>query len=105
MTTAVEIPLPSDPPPYFDQRAVLGGVEFLLRFSWAGRCERWTLGLYDANEQPISTGWVLVTGLPFTYRIRDERAPRGEIMLVGRVPNTLESLGDGSCSLMYVEAE
>jgi len=103
MTTAVQIPLPANPEPFFDQRVILDGREFLFRFWWLGRCERWSCSLFDASEEPISEGWLMVTGLPFTYRIKDERAPKGEIILMGKVPDTLESLGDGSCSLCYVE--
>lgn len=104
MTTAVEIPMPTEPEPFFDQRMVLGGREYVLRFWWLGRCARWCMSLLDATETPISEGWLMVTGLPYTYRIKDPRAPAGEIMLVGRTPETIEALGDGSCSLMYVES-
>ena len=102
MPTTVEIELPANPEPFFTQRNVIGGIEILFRFMWNERANRWTLQIYDANERPIALSIRFLPGLPLTYRIRDSRFPRGDLFVLGSVP-TLVTLGDGSCSLVYVE--
>lgn len=97
-----QIDLPRNPPPFFDQRNVIGGIEILFRFLWNTRANRWELGIYDANEQPILRSVKLLPGFPLTYRIRDARFPVGNLFLLGSIP-TLETLGDGSCSLLFIE--
>jgi len=102
MPTAVDLSLPRPPAePFFSQRTVLDGVEFYFEFNWNGRANRWFMSISDANEQPILTGVKLVPGLPLTYRVRDPRFVGGNLFLLGNPP-TLETMGDGSCSLVYV---
>ncbi len=96
------VPLPINPQPYFSQRTTLGGKEFVLRFAWNARAVRWFLGIYDASESPIVTGIKLVEGLPLTNWLTDTRFASGDLLFLGSA-NTLEGLGDGSCSLTYVE--
>jgi len=102
MATAVQLALPNPPEPFFSQRTVLGGREFYFEFNWNQRANRWFLSIYDANESAIMLGAKLVPGLAITYRVRDPRFAAGELLLLG-TPPTLETLGDGSCSLVYVE--
>lgn len=101
-STIEAIPLPENPEPHFSQRTVFGGSEFVLRFDWSERAQRWSLGIYDASEIPILTGSVLVQGLPITHRVRDSRFVNGDLFFLGRA-ESLEALGDGSCSLVYME--
>jgi len=96
------IPLPSNPSPYFSQRTTFGGKEFVLRFRWNSRAERWFMDILDAAESPILTSLKLVTGLPVTYRVTDPRFTRGDLYFMGAA-ETLEGLGNGLCSLTYVE--
>jgi len=102
MATQVEIELPAKPEPFFTQRNVIGGIEIQFRFAWNSRANRWTLQIFDANESPIALCVRLLPGLPLTYRISDARFPVGDLVLLGSIP-TLETLGDGSCSLIYFE--
>lgn len=104
MATFVDIALPRPPAqPFFSQRTVLGGRELYFEFNWNGRSSRWFLSVFDASERPIVVGLKLVTGAVLTRRLKDPRFPNnGDLMLVGAVP-TLESLGDGSHSLVFVD--
>lgn len=102
MPTVVELPLPRPPSePFFSQRTVLDGREFYFEFNWNGRANRWFLTICDANESPILSGVKLVPGLSSTYRVRDPRFVGGNLFLLGQPP-TLDTMGDGSCSLVYV---
>lgn len=104
MVVVVDISLPRPTAePFFSQRTVLGGRELYFEFNWNVRANRWFLSIYDANEVPILTGLKLVAGAILTRRLRDSRFPnRGDLMLLGSVP-TLNTLGDGSHSLVFVE--
>lgn len=104
MATFVDLSLPRPPAePYFSQRTVLAGRELYLEFNWNTRANRWFLSIFDANEVPILLGVKLVTGSVMTRRLRDPRFPEtGDLMLLGSIP-TLETLGDGSHSLVFVD--
>ena len=103
MATFVDLSLPNPAPSYFSQRTVLAGIELYLEFGWNTLAGRWYLTICDATESPIVSGIKLVTGTIMTRRVRDERFPVvGDLMLVGAIP-TLETLGDGSHSLTFVD--
>lgn len=96
--------------PYFTQKTRLDGRDFLLRFAYNERAERFSLSIFDESEQPILRGLWLVTNWPLLRRYRaDIRLPPGELMVVDLSgdgsPPTLDELGEGKrCELTYFEA-
>lgn len=96
--------------PYFTQKTRLDGRDYLLRFAYNERAERFSLTLLDESEQPILRGLWLVANWPLLRRYRaDTRIPPGELMVVDLTgdgsPPTLDELGEGKrCELTYFEA-
>lgn len=101
---AITIPV-SERAPLVRQRVELEGVEFVLETQWNGRVDGWTLGLLDAEEQPIRLGIRLVMGTRLLAGIADSRRPAGELVVVGRVTRPeLDSFELGEASLVYLLA-
>jgi hypothetical protein len=93
--------------PFYTQRTRLDGREYLLRFSWNEREERWYLAIADEAEVVLVLGIKLVANWPLTrfYKF-DPRLPPGELMvsdLTGTgTPPGLDDLGVGKrCELTY----
>lgn len=97
----VEVLIAPNPPGVFTQRTVIGGVEVLFTFRFLERCAAWYMDVQTTSEEYLLQGVPMVPGLPLTYRIRDPRFPSGDLFLTGKKPETLEALGNGSCSLVY----
>lgn len=96
--------------PYFTQKTRLDGRDFILKFSYNQREERYYLSIFDEQETPILMGLKLVAVWPLLRRYRANPAlPPGELWvsdLTGNgEPPTLNELGEGKrCELTYVEA-
>jgi hypothetical protein len=101
----------TSPDPYYSERVRLDGRDYILRFAWNQREERWRLSILADNEEPIIHGLKLLTGWPLLRYYRfDRRLPPGELYVVdstgNRAPPGLEDLGEGRrCQLVYLTQE
>lgn len=103
--------IPTSPgTPYFTQKTRLDGRDFILKFSYNQREERYYLSIYDEQEEPLLMGLKLVANWPLLRRYRWNPAlPPGEIWVMDLTgegtPPTLDELGEGRrCELTYLEA-
>jgi hypothetical protein len=100
-----EIPTPSQDEPFASQRTVLDGREYVLRFSWNDREDRWYLEIADEADSPIASGIKIVPNIALARRVRDERMPPGWILALSEddTPPLLGELG-GRVKLYYYDA-
>ena len=88
----------------YDQRVVLDGQEYGLRFRYNERSGYWYLDLTDADGVALVSGRKLVRGARVLGRSGDPRLPPGRLMVVGLGDPGLEELGAGGlASLVYVD--
>ena len=105
MSEPIEIPVFADTPLY-KLRINLDGQDYIFRFDWNARTERWYLDIGTASEQWIVTGLKLVADWPILRRVSDPRRPPGNLMAVdlsplqGEPPN-LSDLGS-RVKLIYI---
>ena len=107
MAEIQEIPLTSDNK-FFTISVELDGDSFILKFSWNGRFNRWMLGIYDADENPIKTGLPLHINWDVFGRFADDDLPQGLLMLYDTTGGNEECGEDelgGRCKLLYYTAE
>ena len=96
---------------YSQQKTRLDGRDYILRFAYNERTERWYLSILDDQEEPLVMGIKLVANWPLLRSYQwDERVPPGELMVMSlttdETPPTFEDLGEGRrCELTYFEAE
>jgi hypothetical protein len=96
--------------PYHSQKTRLDGRDYVLRFAFNERENRWHLSILDDEERPILLGLKLVANWPLLRHYRwDPRVPPGELMVLDltgdRTPPGLDELGEGlRCELTYFEA-
>ena len=77
-----EIPLPSGSA-FFRQRVPLEGVDFYLDFAWNGRAETWSIGILDADENPLVMGMTGVSNRPLLHRYKHKPGmPLGDLALL-----------------------
>ncbi len=94
---------------YWTQKTRLDGRDYLLRFSYNQRLDRYFLDLLDDEETPLVQGIRLVTNWPLLRHYRwDERVPPGELMAISLqtdvTPPRFGELGEGRrCELTYFE--
>ncbi len=65
----------------FKMRTELEDKEFVLRFDWNGRLERWFISLMDGSENPLVMGMNLVTNWNLFGRFKGAAFPAGRMML------------------------
>lgn len=96
---------------YTSQRTRLDGRDYLLRFRYNERENRWYLSIYDEEEEPILLGLKIVANWrllkPYKY---DPNVPPGELIAVDMTgngsPPGLDELGEGRrCELLYLTRE
>ena len=90
---------------HYEQVTELDGRAYLLRFDWVQRWGRWTLGIYTENREPIRTGCALQANWPIAFRVRDERAPVGALLVIsqdGEAPGLTDFHPKGRCFLAYL---
>jgi hypothetical protein len=96
--------------PYYVQKTRLDGRDYILRFSYNERIQRWYVGICDEEGTPLLLGLKLVANWPLLRHYRhDPRLPPGELMAVDLTndgsPPTLNELGEGKrVELTYFEA-
>jgi len=96
---------------YYSEKTRLDGRDYILRFAWNQREERWYFSLFDEEEQPIIQSVKVICNWPFLrYYRSDPRVPPGELMatdLTGNnTPPGFEELGEGRrVEFVYVPSE
>lgn len=96
---------------YWTQKTRLDGRDYLLRFSYNQRLDRYFLDLLDDEETPLVQGIRLVTNWPLLRHYRwDERVPPGELMAISLqtdvTPPRFGELGEGRrVELTYFSTE
>lgn len=96
--------------PYFTQKTRLDGRDYVLRFAYNQRAERFSLSIYDESDAPLLLDLWLVSNWPLLRHYRsDPRLPPGELVAVDLTgdgsPATLDELGEGKrVELTYFEA-
>ncbi len=97
--------IPTGNEPRYSQRTSLDGVEYDLRFDYIARLGRWSLSIYDIDDQPLATGMMLVAGKLLCVRRRyDPNVPQGALFLMSpdnSSPGLDDLLPDGKCQLVY----
>jgi hypothetical protein len=99
--------IPTSSAPYYTQKTKLDGRDFVLRFSYNQRIERWYLSIYDDEDTPLRLGLKLIANWELLQHYRyDDRLPPGELWVMDLTPDgsppTLDELGEGKrCELTY----
>ncbi len=113
--------------PDYTQRTSLDGREYVLRFIYNEREQRWYLDLFDGDETPLALGLKLVANWNLLRRETDARLPPGElyaidlsgtvdeqaavdldtvrILQIARDPGRDDLGADGRVALVYLDAE
>ena len=92
---AEEIPLSSDP--FYDQRAVLDGREFLLKFQYNERIDRWDLSISSETDIILRSSIRLVLDFPLIRKRTRDDLPAGQLEVQAK------SLGLGAVTLQAVQ--
>ena len=101
--------IPTTADPYSTQRTILDGTEYVLRFSYNAREDRWAFDLLTDDEVVLLSGCRIV---PEVYLLRRyhymDRMPPGEILCLSYQGDAPPGLNDllpgGRCELLYVSA-
>lgn len=109
MASVIIIPTPCDAGAApFDQRMVLDGVPFGLRFQWSSRGQVWQLSLFEDGGAQVLGCVAIRNGVPLLQAYRNLAGlPRGEfIALASTFPEIDAYRGDlgGRVVLHYAEA-
>lgn len=100
------IPLPIDTP-LFTRKTTLTGVDYILRFDYHERQDRWYFGLYSAQNAPILVGRKVVCGWDVLRTCALSTRPPGQLFFLSGAdqrPPGFTDLGR-STILIYVDAE
>lgn len=103
--------IPTSDAPYYSQRVKLEGRDYLFRFAYNEREERWRLSIFDDEESPLLLGLKLVTNWELLQHYKaDTRLPPGELWVMctsgDDEPPKLDELGEGKrCELTYFTAD
>ena len=101
MSDPVVIKVPSGVP-LFDTRVILDGRDYILRFDWHGREERWYFDVLDAAGNVITAGIKIIPNFPLYDRETREDAPPGNFLCIDPegLPARLVDFGQRS-KLLY----
>lgn len=103
MADIFKIPVTSDEASY-KILCDLDGASYVLRFDWNGRSQRWVMGVYDAEENPLAVGLVLNVNYPLIGPYQIGGLPPGEMILFDTSEKKQEcgrnDLGN-RCELIY----
>lgn len=108
--STVTIPVFDTPRQTFQVR--LSNILYRLRLQYNDRTDRWSMSIYDGEDNPIIAGMALVINFPLFFGARDPRLPPGQIFVIdpsGR--QTLEpdrtawSESGQDLRLVYIEDE
>lgn len=100
--TIIQLPVDS---PVFTKKVTLTGVDYLLRFDYHERQDRWFFGLYTADGVPIRVGMKVVCDWNVLRCCALASRPPGRLLFFsdnnGAAPG-FAALGR-TCSLMYLD--
>ena len=107
--------VPLDDGPNWEQRTVLDGRDYILRFLYNSRTCRWTMSIFDQNNDPIAQGVSVVVGCDLLSSIADQRKPPGKLYAVDlpasgeteterRDPHTVRDFGE-RVGLYYMDEQ
>lgn len=85
MSDPIEIPVFADTPLY-RFRVTLDGQDYIFRFDWNARADRWYLDIGTINEEWIVRGIKLIADWPLLRRVSDSRRPPGNLMAIDLSP-------------------
>jgi hypothetical protein len=92
MAALTEIDLPVDVPLY-TLRLTLEGSEFVLRFDYNGKEDRWYLSVYDGDANPIRRGVKIVVNQNVLRQCVHAGKPKGLLIFFGEENPTFSALG------------
>jgi hypothetical protein len=95
--------------PLYTIRATLNGLEYVLRFDYSQREDRWFFSLYDSTGSPIRKGVKITSGTSALRLARyDDRTPKGVLMFADTASSSVQAPGFADLgrrvSLVYLEA-
>jgi hypothetical protein len=107
MTDILRIPVTPDEAA-FKVRIALEGRDYVLSFDFNTRMNRWILGVYDAEENPIVVGIALNIDSSILRLYVDNSLPPGEMILFDTSEKHIEGgrndLGK-RCEILYQTSE
>lgn len=79
----IELPLRNDVPAFTFQTD-LDGTTYTFKFRYNSRMDRWAFDILTANEDPIVSGVLVVTGTLLLERFSDPRLPQGDMLVLNK---------------------
>ena len=79
----IQLPLRSDVPAFTFQTD-LDGTTFSFKFRYNSRMDRWAFDIATANNDPIISGVLVVTGTSLLERFADARLPQGDMFVLNK---------------------
>ena len=79
----VQLPLRNDVPA-FSFQTDLDGTTFSFKFRYNSRTDRWAFDIATANDEPIISGVLVVTGTFLLERFSDARLPQGDMFVLNK---------------------
>jgi hypothetical protein len=79
----IELPLRNDVPAFTFQTD-LDGTTYTFKFRYNSRMDRWAFDILTANEAPIVSGVLVVTGTLLLERFSDPRLPQGDMFVLNK---------------------
>lgn len=90
MADPIEIPVAFDTPLY-TERVTLDGKEYLFKFDWNDRENRWYMGLFSVTGDPLATGIKVVANWPLLRKLAGDTVPPGVLIATDLSPQDGES--------------
>ena len=79
----VQLPLRNDVPAFTFQTD-LDGTTFSFKFRYNSRMDRWAFDILTANNEPIVSGVLVLTGTLLLERFSDPRLPQGDMFVLNK---------------------
>ena len=79
----IELPLRSDVPAFTFQTD-LDGTTYSFKFQYNSRMDRWAFDISTANDDPIVSRVLVVTGTLLLERFSDARLPAGDLFVLNK---------------------
>jgi hypothetical protein len=92
MSNPVEIPVASGAPLY-SERITLDGIEYIFKFDWTEREDRWFLSIFSVSGTPLALGIKIVANWSLLRRFSSKDLPQGVLAAVDMSPQEGESPG------------
>jgi hypothetical protein len=102
----IELPLRNDVPAFTFQTD-LDGTTYTFKFHHNSRMDRWAFDILTANEDPIVSGVLVVTGTLLLERFSDPRLPQGDMFVLNKADENASPVRDDlqkNVFILYDEA-